>query len=89
MSTKPSKTVQENHADATEFQRRRNMPHVQVRHMSAGRTFDVVLSIQGIEIGSRCDLLKRGNVVSRTYVLPSLDRLNALLALPVATTRTP
>lgn len=58
---------------ATEFQRRRNLPHVQVRYMFTKRTTDVVLSRCGVELGSRTDLLKRGKVVSSQYVLPVLE----------------
>lgn len=60
-------------SDETEFQRRRNMPGVEVRYMSAGRTFDVVLSLCGREIGWRTDILKRGKVVSSTFILPKME----------------
>lgn len=58
--------------DAREFSRRRNMVGTTVRHMPAGRTFSVVLSNRGSEIGERTDILKRGKVVSSTYYLPPL-----------------
>ena len=61
--------------DAAEFQRRRNLPYVEVRHMSAGRTADIHLSLGGVDLGSRHDTLKRGKVVSTHYVLTPISRL--------------
>ena len=56
----------------TEFYRRRSMPGVQVRHMTAGRCFDVVLSLCGRDIGQKTEITKRGKVTSVSYFLPPL-----------------
>lgn len=76
--------ITEDKAQATEFSRRRSIPGCEARIMSTARSQDVVLTCLGVEIGSMTKLFKRGKVVSVLYVLPPLDRLNALLALPVA-----
>lgn len=57
---------------ATEFSRRRGLPYAQVVHMTAGRSADVVVSLGGKVIASKTEMLKRGKVVSVTYVLPPL-----------------
>lgn len=54
----------------TEFARRRNDPHVDVRHVGPN---DVVLIHHQLgEIGSRTDVMRRGKVVSVLYVLPPI-----------------
>lgn len=58
----------------TEFYRRRSLPGVSVRQCSTARCFDVFLSYCGQEYGSKHEMLKRGKVVSTTYVLPSIDK---------------
>lgn len=62
-------TLQE---QAAEFQRRRNMVGTEIRYMKAGRTFEVVLSNRGSDLGSRTDTTTRGKVTSQLYVLPPL-----------------
>lgn len=57
-------------AEATEFQRRRNLPGVEVRRMFGTRYAEIHLSRGGVDLGSRTDMLKRGKVVSTMYVLP-------------------
>jgi hypothetical protein len=56
----------------TEFYRRRNLPHVEVRYMGNGRTFDMFLYLCGKDLGSKTEITKRGKVVSVLYVLPKL-----------------
>lgn len=56
----------------TEFARRRGLPGVEVRHMKAGRTFDVVLSLMGVDIGWMTEITTRGKVSSVTYFLPEM-----------------
>jgi len=56
----------------TEFYRRRGLPNVNVRQCSTKRTFDVFLSYCGKEYGSKHEVLKRGKVVSTTYILPEI-----------------
>ena len=58
--------------DREEFCRRRGLPGVQVRHMNTKRTSNVILSLDGIEIGQRNELLRRGKVVSISFILPEL-----------------
>jgi len=58
--------------DATEFSRRRSLPHVEVRYMSTKNTLDVVLTLGSREIGSKTEISKRGKVVSTLYVLPKI-----------------
>ena len=60
-------------AEETEFYRRRNIPHVEVRYISGNRTFDMFLKLCGRELGSKHEVLKRGKVVSTTYHLPPID----------------
>ncbi len=68
-----------------EFYRRANFPGATMRYMTSGpNVFDVFLSALGVELGSKTEIKKRGKVVSVLYVLPSLERYNALMALPVA-----
>lgn len=57
----------------TEFYRRRNLPYVDVRYLSAGRTFDVHLSYCGKDLGSKTEVKKRGKVISVHYCLPPID----------------
>ena len=59
-------------ADAAEFQRRRNLPGVEVRRMFGTRYTEIHLSRGGVDLGSRTETLKRGKVVSTLYVLPPL-----------------
>jgi hypothetical protein len=61
-------------SEATEFSRRRNLPDVEVRYLSAGRTFTVALRRRGSDIGQKLEVSKRGKVVSTTYVLPSMKK---------------
>lgn len=60
--------------DATEFQRRRNLPGVVVRHLDGGkRSMTVELKRNGQEIGSMTHSYKRGKVVSTLYILPTME----------------
>jgi len=59
-------------AQETEFYRRRSLPGVTVRYMTAGRTFDVALSHTGRELGTKTEVSTRGKVTSVLYVLPAL-----------------
>jgi hypothetical protein len=71
----------------TEFQRRRNMVSCNVLYEQGGkRSTSVTLTVLGVEIGTRTEFTTRGKVSSVLITLPSLDRLNALLSLPVAGT---
>jgi hypothetical protein len=56
----------------TEFQRRRNLPGVEVRRMYTKRTADLYLTLCGKELGSRHELLKRDKVASVSIQLPQL-----------------
>lgn len=58
---------------AAEFQRRRNLVGTEVRYISEKRGFNVYLSNRGTDLGSRHDHLKRGKVVSVSYVLPKVS----------------
>jgi hypothetical protein len=68
--------------EATEFQRRRNLPWATVRYLPGTRSSTTVVEAQGIELASKTDSLKRGRVVSTMYHLPSLDRYEAIKKLP-------
>ncbi len=68
-------------ADETTYCLRSNLPHVTTRYVGADT---VVLSANGVEVASKTSVYKRGKVVSVLYVLPSLARYEALMALPVA-----
>jgi len=57
---------------ATEFQRRRDIPGVVVRHMNAGRTSDVVISLCGKELGQKTTIYTRNKVSQVSYYLPKL-----------------
>lgn len=57
---------------ATEFQRRRNLPGVEVRYMNGQRFSEVILTLMGKEIGSKTDILKRNVIVSTMFNLPVL-----------------
>lgn len=65
--------------DAAEFQRRRNLPHVEIRRMFTESTSDIHLSLGGVDLGSRHDTWKHGKVVSTHYVLTPISRLVAQL----------
>ena len=58
--------------DREEFCRRRGLPGVVVRHMNTKRTSDVILSLDGIEIGQKNEIMRRGKVVSISFILPEL-----------------
>lgn len=57
----------------TEFQRRRDLPGVEVRYMTTKRSSDVVLSLMGREIAAKHETLTRGKVVSTMYILPQME----------------
>jgi len=57
---------------ATEYQRRRDIPGVAVRYMNAGRTSDTVISLCGKELGSKTTIYKRNKVSQVLYFLPAL-----------------
>ena len=63
--------------DREEFCRRRGLPGVWVRHMNTKRTSDVVLSLGGLEIGTRTEIKRRGRVVSITFHLPPMPSLRS------------
>lgn len=69
-------------AQETEFQRRRNMVGCEVQYVGLDT---IVLTCLGVEIGTKTNITRRGKLVAVLYNLPSLDRLNALLTLPVRT----
>ena len=50
-----------------EFYRRRNLPHVEVRVSNGMRFVQVVLTLQGKEIGSKVETLKNGKVVETLF----------------------
>lgn len=52
----------------TEFQERRNRPHVEVKMMSTKRTFDVQIIHQGEVIAWKTETLTRGKITS-THIL--------------------
>lgn len=60
-------------ADRNEFSRRRGLPGVRVEHMTTKRTADVILKLDGVVIGHKTEILKRGKVVSIDFVLPSME----------------
>lgn len=68
--TRPGLT--ENPSDEKEFERRRGLPGVDVQRMKAGRTFDVVLKLNGKEIGTKSEISKRGKVAQTVYHLPPM-----------------
>lgn len=57
---------------ATEYQRRRDLPGVEVKYMNAGRTSDTVISLCGKEMGSKTTIYTRGKVSQVSYFLPEL-----------------
>lgn len=59
--------------EATEYQRRRNIPGVSVRYMHTGRCSDTVLSLMGREIGTKTEISTRGKVSSVLFYLPTFD----------------
>ncbi len=72
-----------NEEQAREFNRRRNM--ASKTDYDHGTRFNVVrLSYNGISLGEKHEVLKRGKVVTTSYHLPSLDTYNTYRALPVA-----
>jgi hypothetical protein len=65
-----------------EFNRRRNIPDVEVRKMFTKRTNTYQLSRFGVDFGSKTEVLTRGKVTSTLYVLPELtfyDRIDDIL----------
>ncbi len=83
MSKPKTRVKSENElAQETEFYRRYGLPGCAVRYLDGGAMIE--LKVSGIEVGTKTTILKRGRVVSILYVLPSLDRLKALQALPLA-----
>jgi hypothetical protein len=60
-------------AKATEWQRRRNLPGVQVRYMNTKRASDTVLSLLGRELGTKTTIYKRGKVSQVSFHLPEID----------------
>jgi hypothetical protein len=64
---RPSVTEKE---QASEFERRRNLPGVRVERLCAARMFDVIVTLNGRTIAHRTESLKRGKIVSTTYFLP-------------------
>ena len=65
--------TRKNPAEATEFQRRRDLPYVEVRYFHGKRYNTTELTMRGTTIGSKTDSLKRGKVVSTTYFLPEFQ----------------
>ena len=59
--------------EAREFQRRRNLPGVEVRYMSGKRYSTVVLERMGRTIGEKHDTITRGKVTSTSYHLPQME----------------
>jgi hypothetical protein len=55
---------------ASEFERRRNLPGVRVERLCAARMFDVIVTLNGRTIAHKTESLKRGKVVSTAYFLP-------------------
>ena len=60
---------------ATEFSRRRSLPHVTVEHLSTKRTQDTYLRRGGQFLGSQHKLFTRGKVTSTSFVLPPIEDL--------------
>ena len=63
-----------------EFARRRNLPGAEVRFVAPDTW---IITAYGIELGSKTKITKRGKVRDVLYVLPSLERYDAMRALPV------
>lgn len=57
---------------AEEFSRRRNLPHVEVRHMNGARYSTVSISRGGRQLGEKTENIKHGKTVSISYFLPDL-----------------
>lgn len=64
---------------AREFERRRNLPFVDVRYMPSARSFTVSLSLCGVPIGEKTETLRRGKVVAVSFSLPPMpDSINGI-----------
>jgi len=59
---------------ASEFQRRRNMPGVEVKYMTAGRASDVVLTLKGKTIAQKTTISTRGKEGEPSFLLPDLEK---------------
>lgn len=56
-----------------EWQRRRNLPGVEVKHMTAGRASDVVLTLKGKVIGQKTTISTRGKDGEPSFLLPDME----------------
>jgi hypothetical protein len=81
MKPKPRIKTAEEVAKETEFYRRQNLPGCIPKYVGAT---DMVLTAYGVEIGSKSRIFKRDKEIFVLYVLPSLDRYEAIARLPVA-----
>lgn len=62
-------------ADATEFARRRGLPHVEVLRDFGKRYTTITLKLGGVLIGEKTEHLTRGKVTSTVYYLPEVPDL--------------
>ena len=58
--------------ETREFNRRRNLPHVEVRYFNGKRFTETELSLSGKVIASKITTLKRGKEDKTTYFLPKI-----------------
>ena len=58
---------------AKEFQRRRNLPYVEVKYMFTKRTSDTQLKLCGRDLGSKTEVTTRGKVTNTLYILPEME----------------
>lgn len=66
--------------DEREFYRRQNMsPYIQVRRIPGHNSYDVYLTFQGTDVGSKSERLRNGKVVSVHYFLPPIRPIEAEL----------
>lgn len=80
-----SMTTLDRQLDATEFQRRRNLPGATVRHMTTDRCQDVVVEYQGICLAQKTIFYSRGKPKGESYFIPPFPpRATELMGLPRA-----
>jgi hypothetical protein len=60
-------------ADENEWARRRNLPHIEVLHMSGKLYSTMVIRLRGKDIAEKTQFIRRGKVVGTTYFLPKLE----------------
>ncbi len=53
-----------------EFNRRRNLPGVEVKFLNGKKCQDVILTLCGKEIGCKTTIFKRGKVSQVSFLLP-------------------